>query len=87
MSDRRLPPPSTGRLPTGVSVEAVRRQLERILGHRDFEATGLKIPSVVRIGRLAVVGDELLEGAIGAVGNDRLKRIRARLQRWIGTGD
>jgi mRNA interferase MazF len=53
----------------------------------DFESTGLKIPSVIRIGRLAVVASQLLEGSIGEIGDDRLKRIRARLQRWIGTGD
>jgi len=53
----------------------------------DFEGSGLKIPSAIRIGRLAVVAGELLEGSIGAISEDRLRRIRARLQRWIGSGD
>lgn len=50
----------------------------------DFLASGLKIDSVIRVGRLAVVSGSLLTGAIGNVGADRLHRIKAKLARWIG---
>lgn len=49
----------------------------------DFAQTGLKMPSVVRAARLAVVVGDALQGAIGTLEPDRLKRIRARLSRWI----
>ncbi|MBF0462036.1 MAG: type II toxin-antitoxin system PemK/MazF family toxin [Magnetococcales bacterium] len=49
----------------------------------DFPETGLKGPSVVRISRLAVLNDILLVGSMGAIGSDRLDRIRQRLAKWI----
>lgn len=51
----------------------------------DFATSGLKTESVVRLGRLAVVSGNLLMGAIGQVGNDRLCRIKDKLTRWLGT--
>jgi mRNA interferase MazF len=49
----------------------------------DFEQSGLKTPSVVRVARLAVVSDEMLLGSIGAIGEERLHRIREKLADWI----
>jgi mRNA interferase MazF len=49
----------------------------------DFEPSGLKIPSVIRLARLPVVSDEMLLGCIGAVGEERLRRIRKTLANWI----
>jgi mRNA interferase MazF len=50
---------------------------------RDFQSSGLKIASVVRIARLAVVAANLLVGTIGEVGPDRLKRVQGKLANWI----
>ena len=49
----------------------------------DFVATGLRGTRVVRVGRLAVVEGAALLGAIGALSEDRLHRIRARLADWL----
>jgi mRNA interferase MazF len=53
-------------------------------GADDFTGSGLKVESVIRIGRLAVVSGGLLEGAIGNIGMDRLRRIKDRLSHWVG---
>ena len=52
-------------------------------GDPDFERSGLKVASVIRIGRLAVVGEEVLVGAIGEVSPERLRRIKQRLADWL----
>lgn len=49
----------------------------------DYVATGLAMPSVIRICRLAVVESSMLIGAIGSVDNPRLARILANLKNWI----
>ena len=49
----------------------------------DFTASGLKVASVIRVGRLAVVEAEILVGSAGAVTSDRLERIKARLAQWL----
>lgn len=50
---------------------------------RDFERSGLKTSSVVRVGRLAVVERGTLLGAIGEIDSQRLIRIKNRLSAWI----
>lgn len=50
----------------------------------DFARSGLKGTSVIRIGRLAVVEGEMLEGSIGTISPERMQRIRRRLVEWIG---
>ncbi|MBI4770073.1 MAG: type II toxin-antitoxin system PemK/MazF family toxin [Chloroflexi bacterium] len=52
-------------------------------GDPDFAGSGLKVPSVVRVGRLAVVEGKILLGAIGQVTPDRLRRIKGRLAEWL----
>ena len=52
-------------------------------GDADFAESGLKVPSVIRVGRLAVVEGEVIIGAIGQVRADRLQRIKRRLAEWL----
>lgn len=49
----------------------------------DFEQSGLKVSSVVRVARLAVVSEDMLVGRIGEIGEERLRRIQKRLADWI----
>lgn len=49
----------------------------------DFARSGLKVTSVIPIGRLAVVEGQVLEGRIGAISPERMQRIRKRLAAWI----
>ncbi|MBB1073182.1 type II toxin-antitoxin system PemK/MazF family toxin [Rhodoferax sp. 4810] len=49
----------------------------------EFAATGLKVPSVLRLSRLAVLDDSLLIGCLGSISKDRLWRIRQRLAAWL----
>jgi len=52
-------------------------------GDSDFDASGLRTESVIRIGRVAVVEARLLIGAIGTIASDRLARIRRKLAGWL----
>jgi mRNA interferase MazF len=45
----------------------------------DFKPSGLKVTSVIRVGRLAVVSGEILLGAIGQISSERLNRVKKRL--------
>ena len=49
----------------------------------DFEQSGLKTSSVIRISRLAVVNRTVLLGSIGSIGMERLELIKNRLSNWI----
>lgn len=49
----------------------------------DFVAAGLKVPSVLRLSRLAVLDSSLLVGSLGTISDERLYRIRERLAAWI----
>ena len=49
----------------------------------DFAESGLKASGVIRIGRLAVVEEEILLGAIGQIAPERLERIKHRLAEWL----
>jgi mRNA interferase MazF len=52
----------------------------------DFQESGLKVPSVIRIGRLAVVSLDVLIGSLGSISEDRLLRIKKKLAEWIFEG-
>ncbi len=52
-------------------------------GDDDFAGSGLKVRSLIRIGRLAVIERSILAGAIGRVADLRLREIRKRLADWI----
>jgi mRNA interferase MazF len=46
-------------------------------------ASGLKLPSLIRVGRLAVVEEAILVGSVGQIDSHRLERIKGRLARWL----
>lgn len=52
-------------------------------GDQDFEQSGLKVTSVIRVGRLAVVSGEILLGAIGEISQERLHRVKQNLSDWL----
>jgi mRNA interferase MazF len=60
-------------------------QIDEILtpSDPDFAATGLKVSSVLRLCRLAVLESSLLMGSLGEIGHERLQRIRQKLAVWI----
>src|ERR671923_1511498 len=49
----------------------------------DFGESGLKVTSVIRVGRLAVVSGDILIGAIGQVSSERLSRVKKHLADWL----
>jgi len=49
----------------------------------DFQQSGLKLASVIRISRLAVVDSDILLGKLGQIDTQRLSRIKRRLANWI----
>ncbi|MDD1745311.1 MAG: type II toxin-antitoxin system PemK/MazF family toxin [Candidatus Methanoperedens sp.] len=49
----------------------------------DFSQSGLKISSVIRISRLAVVNRKVLLGSIGNIDSERLMSIKKKLSKWI----
>lgn len=49
----------------------------------NFTQTGLKLPSVIRISRLAVVDKKILLGKIGSINNQLLDIIKTRLSHWL----
>ena len=49
----------------------------------DFKESGLKVPSLIRIGRLAVVEGDILIGKLGQIDTQRLLRIKQKLSIWI----
>ena len=49
----------------------------------DFGESGLKVTSVIRVGRLAVVSGEILIGAIGQISSERLSRVKKHLADWL----
>jgi len=49
----------------------------------DFGESGLKVPSVIRVGHLAVVSGEILLGAIGQLSSERLGRVKKHLSDWL----
>ena len=49
----------------------------------DFQSSGLRVPSVIRVARLAVVSADMLIGAVGEISPERLNRARRTLASWI----
>ena len=50
--------------------------------HIEFAASGLKVASVFRLSRLAVLEGSLLLGQLGELSESRLRDIRLRLASW-----
>jgi mRNA interferase MazF len=53
----------------------------------DFHDSGVKVASVIRVARLAVVSADMLIGATGEVGKERMARIKRTLSDWIGKNE
>lgn len=51
-----------------------------------FPATGLKVASVLRLSRLAVLDANLLVGSLGCISDEQLQAVRLRLANWIAGG-
>lgn len=51
----------------------------------DFENSGLKVQSVLRLSRPDVLDGALLLGSIGAISNERLGYVRQRLAKWVAS--
>ncbi|MDP1633728.1 MAG: type II toxin-antitoxin system PemK/MazF family toxin [Gallionellaceae bacterium] len=68
-------------------VQQTEANLDEILtpADPDFANSGLKVPSVLRLSRLAVLDGSLLLGSIGAISDDRLKNVRQRLAKWVAS--
>ena len=49
----------------------------------DFRRSGLKVASQIRLGMLATIPESAVLGRLGAVADDRLKRLRLRLARHL----
>jgi mRNA interferase MazF len=58
---------------------------DEIVDHKakDWKQSGLKMPSVIRISRLAVVHESSLLGSIGAIESRRLDKIKRNLADWL----
>ena len=54
-------------------------------GDADFDASGLKMPSLLRTSRLAVVDGEILLGRLGKIEDRRLIRIKQRISEWVNS--
>jgi mRNA interferase MazF len=52
-------------------------------GEADFAQSGLKVASVLRLSRLAVLDGALFAGCLGSINDQRLQQIRQRLAAWI----
>ena len=53
----------------------------------DSAVSGLKVTSVLRLPRLAVLDGALLTGSIGDIEMARLLQIRQRLGQWLAEDD
>ena len=49
----------------------------------DYIASGLKTPSVVRLGRLATVETSVVNARLGRISSRRMRDIRDRLTEWL----
>jgi len=52
---------------------------------KDFAQSGLKVASVIRVGRLAVVEGKMLVGSVGEINIERLQRLKSNLTRWLAS--
>jgi len=64
---------------TSPTATGIRRSYE----DSDFDQSGLKLPSVIRISRLAVVDGNIFLGKLGQIDPKRLQKIRRKLVKWI----
>lgn len=50
----------------------------------DYDESGLKQASLIRIGKLATVEESILQGVLGEISAKRLERILTRLSKHLG---
>ena len=50
---------------------------------QDYTTTGLKVASVIRLGRLTSVELSVINARLGSISLERLTRIREKLIRWL----
>ena len=84
---RKVPGPYDDWLICMISTQLSRQmpEFDELLDEKDpdFEMSGLKASSVIRISRLAVVDKRILLGSIGEIAEDRLSRIKSKIADWI----
>ena len=49
----------------------------------DFNQSGLKSESTIRVSRIAIVNENIFSGAIGHISAERIERIKQNLVKWI----
>lgn len=49
----------------------------------DFQLTGLKIPSLVRLGKLTSVESQMISARLGNISSARLVQIKERISAWL----
>lgn len=49
----------------------------------DYHASGLKVPSVVRLSRLVTVAGAVIDARLGEISSDRLLRIKQHIIDWL----
>ena len=49
----------------------------------DFDSSGLKVSSVIRLARLATVSSSIINARLGSISNDRLMGIKQHLIHWL----
>ena len=52
--------------------------------HPEWQQTGLKCPSAVRVDKLTTLHVSTLSGAIGVLPNDLIQAVKATLKMWLG---
>ena len=73
----------TGMISGNTGQEIVGLDLIITVNEPDFQQTGLKSESIIRLSRLAVVSESIILGKIGNIAASRLQTIKDRLSVWI----
>ena len=60
-------------------------EFDVLLNHldSDFETTGLKVSSVIRLSRLATIESTLINAHLGNISSERLSQVKKRLITWL----
>ena len=49
----------------------------------DFKSSGLKIPSLIRLSKLAAINSSILEGILGEISKTRVRRLLNKLAKYL----
>ena len=60
-------------------------ELDLLIDQQDeaFAESGLKVSSVIRLSRIAVLDGQLLLGQLGSISHTRLTELKTRFSRWL----